>query len=164
MRRIALLLLLCVGLPAVALLTNVVSADARRGPTIDAHYIARLHEQHGHSQWRNGLGTQGHTWPAYQREAKRLRLYLWVLAVNRHRESLVARWQGVADCESGGNWRTNTGNGHYGGLQFSLRTWQSHGGSGLPSDAPAWRQSEIAEQVRTASGLGAWPHCGQHYG
>ena len=44
-------------------------------------------------------------------------------------------WSGVAQCESGGNWATNTGNGYYGGLQFSLGTWQAYGGSGLPSSA-----------------------------
>ena len=43
-------------------------------------------------------------------------------------------WDALAQCESGGNWAINTGNGYYGGLQFNLGTWQSYGGTGLPSD------------------------------
>ena len=164
MRRIVLLVLLSLGLPLAALVTGAGSASAGRGPTINAEYIARVHARHGHSQFRGGEGTPGHTWVAYQREARRLRAYLHQLEVNRQRQALVQRWQGVADCESGGNWRANTGNGHYGGLQFSLGTWQGHGGAGMPNEAAAWRQSEIAERVKASSGLGAWPHCGQYYG
>ena len=70
------------------------------------------------------------------------------------------RWQGVADCESGGNWHINTGNGHYGGLQFSMGTWEAYGGSGMPHQQEAWRQARVAERVRVASGLGDWPQCG----
>ena len=63
-------------------------------------------------------------------------------------------------CESGGNWATNTGNGYYGGLQFSLGTWQAYGGSGLPSNASRETQIAIATKVRNASGgYGAWPAC-----
>ncbi len=123
-----------------------------------------MHARHGHAQFRGGEGTPGHTWQAYRREARQLRAYLHQTAVNRQRAALVARWQGVADCEAGGNWHIDTGNGYYGGLQFSLRTWRAHGGSGMPDEAPAWRQAEIGERVRTGSGLGAWPHCGHHYG
>jgi hypothetical protein len=79
------------------------------------------------------------------------------------RARLVARWQGVADCESGGNWSINTGNGYYGGLQFSQQTWEAYGGRGMPHQQPAWYQSGIAERVRAGQGLGAWPHCGQYY-
>ena len=100
----------------------------------------------------------------YQREAARLREYLARLEQARRRQALVDRWQGVADCESGGNWGLSTGNGHYGGLQFSLGTWQAYGGAGMPNQHPAWRQAEVAERVRTSSGLGHWPHCGRHYG
>jgi hypothetical protein len=164
MRRIALLVLLSLGLPALALLANAGTADARRAEQINAEYIARLHQRHGHSQFRGGDGTPGHTWAAYQREARRLRAYLHQLEVNRQRQALVNRWQGVANCESGGNWHINTGNGHYGGLQFSMGTWQNYGGGGMPHENPAWRQAEIAERVRSSSGLGAWPHCGQYYG
>jgi hypothetical protein len=164
MRRIALLALLSLGLPLAAVVTGAASASAGHGPHINAEYIARAHARHGHTQFRGGEGTPGHTWTAYRREARRLRAYLHQVEVNRRRAALVDRWQGVADCESGGNWHINSGNGHYGGLQFSLRTWQDHGGSGMPNEAAAWRQSEIAERVRASSGLGAWPHCGRHYG
>jgi len=70
-------------------------------------------------------------------------------------------WDRIAQCESGGNWAANTGNGYYGGLQFSLSTWRAYGGSGLPSDASRDEQIRIAEKVRAASGgYGAWPVCG----
>ena len=71
-------------------------------------------------------------------------------------------WDRIAQCESGGNWAANTGNGYYGGLQFSLGTWQAYGGSGLPSNASRETQIAIAEKVRNASGgYGAWPVCGR---
>ena len=69
-------------------------------------------------------------------------------------------WDRLAQCESGGNWAINTGNGYYGGLQFSLGTWQAYGGSGLPSNASRETQIAIATKVRDASGgYGAWPGC-----
>jgi hypothetical protein len=69
-------------------------------------------------------------------------------------------WDRLAQCESGGNWAANTGNGYYGGLQFSLGTWQAYGGTGLPSNASRETQIAIATKLRDASGgYGAWPHC-----
>jgi uncharacterized protein YabE (DUF348 family) len=74
-------------------------------------------------------------------------------------------WDRLAQCESGGNWATNTGNGYYGGLQFSLGTWQAYGGSGLPSQASRETQIAIATKVRDASGgYGAWPACAASLG
>jgi resuscitation-promoting factor RpfB len=71
-------------------------------------------------------------------------------------------WDRIAQCESGGNWAANTGNGYYGGLQFSLGTWQAYGGTGLPSSASRETQIAIATKVRDASGgYGAWPVCGR---
>jgi ABC-type transport system substrate-binding protein len=71
-------------------------------------------------------------------------------------------WDKIAQCESGGNWGTNTGNGYYGGLQFSLGTWQSYGGSGRPDQNSREAQIAVAERVRNAEGgYGAWPVCGQ---
>jgi hypothetical protein len=84
--------------------------------------------------------------------------------VQRQRQQLVARWDGVAACESGGNWSINTGNGYYGGLQFSMGTWSAYGGQGMPNQQPAWYQAKIAERVRVDSGLGHWPRCGSNYG
>jgi resuscitation-promoting factor RpfB len=74
-------------------------------------------------------------------------------------------WDRLAQCESGGNWAINTGNGYYGGLQFSLGTWQAYGGSGLPSNASRETQIAIATKLRDASGgYGAWPGCARALG
>jgi len=74
-------------------------------------------------------------------------------------------WDRLAGCESGGNWHINTGNGYYGGLQFSLGTWHSYGGTGLPSDHSRETQIAIATKLRNASGgYGAWPACAAKLG
>jgi resuscitation-promoting factor RpfB len=74
-------------------------------------------------------------------------------------------WDRLARCESGGNWAINTGNGYYGGLQFSLGTWRAYGGSGLPSRASRETQIAIASKVRDAAGgYGAWPACAARLG
>jgi hypothetical protein len=74
-------------------------------------------------------------------------------------------WGGVAQCESGGNWSINTGNGYYGGLQFSASTWKAYGGGQYASRAdlasPA-EQIAVAEKVLGGQGIGAWPVCGKH--
>ncbi|WP_078290331.1 transglycosylase family protein [Mycobacterium sp. D16R24] len=69
-------------------------------------------------------------------------------------------WDAIAECESGGNWSANTGNGFYGGLQFKPSTWASHGGVGNPADASREQQIAVAESVMQTQGLGAWPECG----
>lgn len=71
-------------------------------------------------------------------------------------------WDGVAQCESGGNWGINTGNGYYGGLQFSQSTWTANGGSGSPANASKAEQIRVAENTLQSQGVGAWPVCGQH--
>jgi hypothetical protein len=74
-------------------------------------------------------------------------------------------WDKLAGCESGGNWHINTGNGYYGGLQFSLGTWQGYGGTGLPSQHSREEQIRIATKLRNASGgYGAWPACAHSLG
>ena len=74
-------------------------------------------------------------------------------------------WDQLAQCESGGNWAINTGNGYYGGLQFSLSTWQSYGGPGMPHEQSRETQIMIAERVRAATGgYGSWPACSQSLG
>jgi len=70
-------------------------------------------------------------------------------------------WDAIAKCESGGNWAINTGNGFYGGLQFSPATWRSNGGVGMPHQAPREEQIRIAENVLRTQGIGAWPSCGK---
>jgi resuscitation-promoting factor RpfE len=69
-------------------------------------------------------------------------------------------WDAVAACESGGNWAINTGNGYYGGLQFTLGTWQANGGSGMPHNTSREEQIRVAENVLQSQGIGAWPACG----
>jgi LysM repeat protein len=74
-------------------------------------------------------------------------------------------WSGVAQCESGGNWSINTGNGYYGGLQFSSSTWLAYGGGDYAPRAdlatPA-EQIAVAEKVLVGQGIGAWPVCGKY--
>jgi hypothetical protein len=70
-------------------------------------------------------------------------------------------WDAIAACESGGNWAINTGNGYYGGLQFSPSTWSSNGGAGMPNQASRAEQIRVAENVLRTQGIGAWPTCGR---
>jgi hypothetical protein len=78
--------------------------------------------------------------------------------------NLDASWDKLAGCESGGNWAINTGNGYYGGLQFSLSTWRGLGGTGLPSDHPREIQIEMGKKLWQTSGWGAWPACTAKFG
>jgi pyruvate/2-oxoglutarate dehydrogenase complex dihydrolipoamide acyltransferase (E2) component len=73
-------------------------------------------------------------------------------------------WDKVAQCESGGNWNTNTGNGYYGGLQFSASTWRAYGGSGSAHNASRAEQIAVAERVLAGQGWGAWPVCSRKAG
>jgi hypothetical protein len=69
-------------------------------------------------------------------------------------------WDAMAECESGGNWSANTGNGFYGGLQFTPATWASNGGVGSPASASRDEQIRVARSVLNTQGIGAWPVCG----
>lgn len=69
-------------------------------------------------------------------------------------------WDAVAQCESGGNWSINTGNGASGGLQFKQATWTANGGIGAPHQASRAEQIRVAENVLRTQGLDAWPTCG----
>lgn len=74
-----------------------------------------------------------------------------------------SEWDAVAQCESGGNWSINTGNGYTGGLQFSSSTWAAYGGTKYAStadQASKAQQIEIGEKVLAGQGKGAWPSCG----
>ena len=73
-------------------------------------------------------------------------------------------WDEVAQCESGGDWSINTGNGYYGGLQFSASSWRAVGGSGLPHQASRETQIAMGERLRAAQGWGAWPACSSRLG
>lgn len=73
-------------------------------------------------------------------------------------------WDRLASCESGGNWSINTGNGYYGGLQFSLSSWRGVGGSGYPHQASKAEQIRRAEILRASGGWGHWPACSAKLG
>ena len=73
-------------------------------------------------------------------------------------------WLDLADCESHGNWSADTGNGYYGGLQFSLSAWQDVGGSGYPHEHPRDTQIEKGRRLQAKYGWGAWPHCSEKLG
>lgn len=76
----------------------------------------------------------------------------------------ATNWDAVAQCESGGNWSTNTGNGFSGGLQFTPSTWAANGGTGSPQNASRAQQIAVAERVKATQGMGAWPVCGARGG
>lgn len=78
--------------------------------------------------------------------------------------ALGSVWDKLAACESSGHWNINTGNGYFGGLQFSLQTWQAFGGLGNPANATREQQIMIAEKVLKVQGWNAWPQCSQHLG
>lgn len=73
-------------------------------------------------------------------------------------------WDSIAACESGGNWAINTGNGYYGGLQFTLGSWYGVGGSGYPNEASREEQIARAEMLQARQGWGAWPVCAAKLG
>jgi LysM repeat protein len=75
-----------------------------------------------------------------------------------------SNWDRLAQCESGGNWAINSGNGYYGGIQFSLATWRSLGGTGLPSEASRDTQIALGEKLLARSGWGQWPACARKLG
>jgi hypothetical protein len=89
--------------------------------------------------------------------------YLRAVARAQQASDLIWRWAGVAECESGGNPSTNTGNGYYGAYQFSLSTWRSVGGSGYPHQNSLYEQTRRADILRQRAGLGQWPICGSRY-
>lgn len=76
-------------------------------------------------------------------------------------------WDRLASCESGGRWHIATGNGYYGGLQFSASTWRGFGGTRYASSAhraSRLQQIRVAERVKAAQGWGAWPVCSRKVG
>ncbi|MDT0118581.1 LysM peptidoglycan-binding domain-containing protein [Kocuria marina subsp. indica] len=76
----------------------------------------------------------------------------------------VSTWDALAQCESGGNWGTNTGNGFSGGLQFTPSTWAAFGGTGSAQGASKAEQIRVAENVLQGQGWGAWPACSAKLG
>lgn len=73
-------------------------------------------------------------------------------------------WDRIAACESGGNWGINTGNGFYGGLQFTLSSWQAVGGVGYPNQASREEQIARGAMLQARQGWNAWPLCSHRAG
>ncbi|MFD9005415.1 transglycosylase family protein [Streptomyces sp. NPDC059582] len=87
-----------------------------------------------------------------------------LMAVGSASAATASQWDAVAQCESGGNWSINTGNGYYGGVQFSASTWAAYGGTqyaATADKASKAQQITVAEKVLAAQGKGAWPTCGK---
>ncbi|QES48604.1 transglycosylase [Streptomyces venezuelae] len=87
-----------------------------------------------------------------------------LMAAGTANAATASQWDTVAKCESGGNWSINTGNGYYGGLQFSASTWAAYGGkayAATANKASKAQQIAVAEKVLKGQGKGAWPHCGK---
>ncbi|WP_374196865.1 transglycosylase family protein [Streptomyces sp. ISL-100] len=79
----------------------------------------------------------------------------------------AADWSAVAQCESGGDWNANTGNGFSGGLQFTQSTWSAYGGTTYAASAhqaTPQEQAKVADKVLQGQGIGAWPVCGAKAG
>ncbi|WP_411106885.1 transglycosylase family protein [Streptomyces sp. cmx-4-9] len=86
-----------------------------------------------------------------------------LMAAGSASAATVSEWDRVAACESGGNWAINTGNGYYGGLQFTSSTWAAYGGKAYAAQANQASKSQqiaVAEKVLKGQGKGAWPSCG----
>ncbi|KRD17317.1 MULTISPECIES: transglycosylase family protein [unclassified Streptomyces] len=87
-----------------------------------------------------------------------------LMAAGNASAATASEWDAVAQCESGGDWSINTGNGYYGGLQFSSSTWAAYGGTQYASQAnqaSKAQQIAIGEKVLAGQGKGAWPVCGK---
>jgi len=79
-------------------------------------------------------------------------------------ESSGGVWDRLAECESGGDWQINTGNGYYGGLQFAKESWDGVGGEGYPHEHSREEQIHRAELLLDMQGWGAWPTCSRKIG
>jgi len=87
-----------------------------------------------------------------------------LMAAGNASAATASQWDTVAQCESGGNWSINTGNGFYGGLQFTNSTWAAYGGTAYAARADLASKSAqiaVAEKVLAGQGKGAWPVCGK---
>ncbi len=94
-------------------------------------------------------------------------LVIPVLAATSAEAASLRTWKRLAQCESNKRWHINTGNGYYGGLQFSAPTWKAFGGRKFARNAHRATRAEqikIAEKVRRNQGWGAWPACSRKLG
>jgi hypothetical protein len=103
------------------------------------------------------------------RATRRSRVALLLAAVALGASSSAAisspvDWDAIAQCESGGNWAADTGNGYYGGLQISAATWRANGGVGSPAAASPQEQIAVANRIMATQGPAAWPKCSMSTG
>jgi LysM repeat protein len=82
-----------------------------------------------------------------------------IAAIPASADTSTVNWDAIAQCESSGHWNDATGNGFYGGLQFTQSTWRANGGQGSPQNATREEQIAVAERVAQTQGMGAWPVC-----
>jgi hypothetical protein len=113
-----------------------------------------------HAQWH----AEQERLAAARRAAARERAAAAPAAVQSRSVPGGSVWDRLAQCESGGNWSINTGNGYYGGLQFNLQTWQSYGGTGYPHQHSRETQIAVAERLHAARGFQPWPACSRKLG
>ena len=97
------------------------------------------------------------------------RILAFAAAVEAHRQQQAAQqsygvWDRLAQCESGGRWNLSTGNGYYGGIQFSLASWRGVGGTGYPHQHSRETQIAMGERLRRNGGWGHWPACSRKLG
>jgi hypothetical protein len=90
---------------------------------------------------------------------KQLRLRTAAQKLAQDQTEATGVWASLRSCESGGNYKTDTGNGYYGAYQFSLSSWRVLGYGGLPNEAPPAIQDRAAKALAARQGWHAWPHC-----
>ncbi|WP_195909223.1 transglycosylase family protein [Microlunatus sp. Gsoil 973] len=128
--------------------------------------VKKIQRQHG---WRaTGVVGSG-VWHVLLSDGRRVSspsIKPYLRSSGRKAQSAPANsvWDKLARCESGGRWHINTGNGFYGGLQFTLSTWHAYGGSGMPNKHSRSEQIAVAQRVQRSQGWGAWPACSSRIG
>jgi nucleoid-associated protein YgaU len=120
------------------------------------------------TQGRHRAPTQSNTARVVARStAGATALALPIVGMTAAQAATETQWDNVAQCESGGNWHINTGNGYYGGLQFAQSTWVNYGGGQFAPRADLASRTEqmtIADRVLRSQGWGAWPVCSRYAG
>jgi len=147
------------------LISDVMAAPAdafvRRPPSAPGSYARSIDRQAlrqriARQQRASRSGTRQRVVPAPTPKPKP------VTAAARPSDDLI--WQRLRNCEAGGRYDRNSGNGYYGAYQFSAGTWRSLGYKGLPHQAPAEVQDEAARKLQARSGWGQWPACARRIG
>ena len=142
---------------AVAPLLRVAKAPLVRRDVHAARTLARIQDRRLRRSYRATISA----WPAARihRHTETLRRRLRRARRAARRSTASPALQAIAACESGGNPRTDTGNGFYGKYQFTLSTWRALGGTGNPAQAPESEQDRRAATLLARAGAGQWPVC-----